>query len=218
LPPHAEVLTESGWVKFRDYEGQPVAQWDNGELSMVKPTAVVEKPYNGDLITYQWRGYKHTSTPGHRMPVIVKSGELTETTAEKGHATGQIPRVGILDGPGIDLTDDEIRLLVAISADGRSATTPDGSTSFRRSLRRGSRKGLWACWTRSGWTTAAARTRAATGVSASTCRRRLKRSKRFRGNGSPRRQRDSANSSWRNYSNGTETVSRTGRCTSTPLS
>lgn len=118
LPPHAEVLTESGWVKFRDYEGQPVAQWDNGELSMVKPTAVVEKPYNGDLITYQWRGYKHTSTPGHRMPVIVKSGELTETTAEKGHATGQIPRVGILDGPGIDLTDDEIRLLVAISADG----------------------------------------------------------------------------------------------------
>lgn len=126
LPPWAEVLTPSGWIPFGEYAGEEVAQWDHGEVAFVKPLAVVEKEYSGKLVDYTWRGYSHISTPGHRMPIIKPDGQVLETTAEKGRNQDSIPRVGILDGPGIDYTDTEIRLLLAIAADGTIRDYPKG--------------------------------------------------------------------------------------------
>ncbi|MBT2587977.1 hypothetical protein J7I86_19390 [Arthrobacter sp. ISL-95] len=136
LPGSAEVLTSKGWICLDEWDGEQVAQWDEtGQLLMVSPTAKVEKPYAGDLIAYRTKGYTSVTTPGHRMPQInERSGNLAFTTADAPKASGLIPRVGMLDGPGIPLLDDEIRLLLAIAADFTIDTRKNGAKYVRAGI------------------------------------------------------------------------------------
>lgn len=113
----AEVLTPTGWVRLADYQGGPVAQWDQGVLAFVEPLAIIRKPFDGDLIEYAGPQFYSLTTPGHKMVSLDRQGHTYVHTAQEGPKSGthRIPRCGVMDGPGIPLTDAQIALCVAIS-------------------------------------------------------------------------------------------------------
>jgi hypothetical protein len=124
----AEVLTPLGWVRFDEYQpGTQVAQYEmSGDIRFVTPTAYIKKNFTGNLIEREnGQRYYHLSTPGHRVPAFGGKREPYKfTTAEEGFPhSASIPRAGLLDGPGIPLTDSEIRLRIAVSADAAIRTT-----------------------------------------------------------------------------------------------
>ena len=125
FPTGTEVFTEAGWVKFEDYDNQKVLQIseDNGVLSgeFVTPIAYVHKKYDGNLQTYRVGGnYTSRTTENHNIVYFDKNGILRKRAAcelKKGIDAGHIPTVVQLDGAGIPLTDDQIALYLAVSAD-----------------------------------------------------------------------------------------------------
>jgi len=119
FPPEVEVLTEQGWIQFKDYRGGKVAQWDAGEISMVYPIARVQRPYEGDLIRYQNNGFASITTPDHNMISISWGGKTRKHKAIDGakSKTDLLPRCGTLEGEGIPLTNEQIKLCIAVSAD-----------------------------------------------------------------------------------------------------
>lgn len=85
-----EVLTEHGWMLFRDVpEGAKVAtRSDEGGLEWQTPIGRTDKPYSGELRTYLSNSVNFAVTPNHRMlvdsaspqhrgnPYIVQAGDL----------------------------------------------------------------------------------------------------------------------------------------------
>lgn len=133
FPPETEILTPRGWVAFGDYDGCEVAQWDNGEITFVRPIAKIEKQFNGDLLEYSTRGFHSITTPGHKMVSKNQSGEFYTHTANDGPARKDdwIPKVGEINGAGIPLSDDQIRLSIAVSADASVDQRQDGGRYVR---------------------------------------------------------------------------------------
>ncbi len=120
FPGDAEILTETGWHRFDEYNGEPVMQVDeNLNGSFVTPNAIVRKEYNGELYDVR-RGGNYTSitTPGHNIVHYDSGRNLVKTkVAEMPRSTGNIPCCIRVDGPGIPLSDDQIALYLAVSAD-----------------------------------------------------------------------------------------------------
>ncbi len=116
-----EVLTPSGWAKIEDVTSDEIAQWNaDGQIKFVRPLAKIEKDYEGLILNFKNNSVSCSVTPLHRMPGIL-NGELRFRSAAE-RASGsyrheQLPRAGILDGPGIPLLDDQISFCLAISAD-----------------------------------------------------------------------------------------------------
>lgn len=119
FPGSAEIMTPSGWVPLADYTGGVVAQFRDGAIEWVDPIAKVQKHYTGDLLRYETRGYVSVTTPGHNLVSLDVRGRFYKHTAEDGpvSVSNLIPRVGLLDGTGIALSDAQIKLCIAISAD-----------------------------------------------------------------------------------------------------
>ena len=121
FPSGAQVLTPNGWVNLENYNNELVAQYnEGGKLEFVKPLAYIKKHYQGNLIRHDNKGWVSITTPEHNLVSLDRKGRL-----RKHHANNilsrvdTIPRVGKLDGDGINLNDDQIRLIIAISADAR---------------------------------------------------------------------------------------------------
>lgn len=118
--PNAEVLTENGWVSFENYKGENVAQYhENGYISFVEPLAIVCKEFDGNLLEYKnEQKFYSLTTPEHNF--VFKKGikfvkkKANDFSFRSGY---HIPRVANHDGDGLELTDDQIRLCIAISAD-----------------------------------------------------------------------------------------------------
>lgn len=120
FPGDAEVMTPHGWVRLDTYEAGMVAQWSpDGSISWVHPLARIKKPFSGNLIRYENRGYTSVTTPGHNLVSLDKHGRPYKHTAEQGPTSGAhtVPRCGVMDGEGLALTDAELRLAIAVSAD-----------------------------------------------------------------------------------------------------
>lgn len=119
FPGETEILTDEGWIRLDRYQDGRVAQWDHGVISFVYPLARIEKEYSGDLVRYEQRGYLSITTPNHNMIAISKSGEYYKHKAIEGSSSiaDKIPRCGVCDGEGIELTYEQIALCVAVSAD-----------------------------------------------------------------------------------------------------
>lgn len=118
--PSAEILTPQGWVKFEDYSNQPVAQYNNNrEIEFVMPIAKVKKQYSGTLLEYSnSQKFYSLTTPNHNLVVNhYKTGEILKIKAIDIKTYGSIPRVSTHDGSGINLSDLQIRLCIAVSAD-----------------------------------------------------------------------------------------------------
>lgn len=114
----AQVLTPFGWKPIKDVDSDLVAQWENGRITFAFPLAKVCKPYSGELIEFSnsRNNYYSLTTPQHNL-VVERFGKLRKIHAEDINSQINVVRNGIADGIGIPLTDDMLRLLVAISAD-----------------------------------------------------------------------------------------------------
>jgi len=129
----AEFLTPSGWKRFDEYEaGDLVGQYnhDNGCLEYVEPEEYIKLPCD-KFYRMQARGLDFTLTPEHRVPYFTRSredssfqvisfGEVIERhkrSAREGWG-GKIKTTFKTSQKGVDLTDTQIRLMVAVQADG----------------------------------------------------------------------------------------------------
>ena len=120
FPGDAEVLTANGWMRLAEYDGGEVVQWrEDGQLELVEPLAYVAPPFDGQLIRFEVKGWVSVTTPGHKLVTRRINGSIRTWAAGDGPPSSAdvTPRVGWLDGPGINLSDDQLRLAVAVSAD-----------------------------------------------------------------------------------------------------
>lgn len=143
-----EYLSPEGWVPIREYVGGPVAQYDprTRRAEFVLPSRYVDRPCERMYHFKTARGCDQMLSPGHKMLVVgggVHHGPkctrwagwknspvcsynegrnewFFDTTPEEiaGRSHVRFDTTFHLDGPGIDLTDDQIRLQVAVHADG----------------------------------------------------------------------------------------------------
>lgn len=117
-----EVLTPQGWVRFDHWDGRPIMQWwSDGRLTFEGTPGALIKHYDGPLVDVDAVLFSSAMTPEHRL-VSLRGGRAVERTA------GWLATHSGLDGVptggrwcGVDasrFTPAEVRLLVAIAADG----------------------------------------------------------------------------------------------------
>lgn len=124
-----EYLTETGWKKFNEYSGELVGQYDNGNLTFVKP----EKYINEDATEmYEYTtpfGLSMVLSDNHRMVLVdYKGREFVDTVSNIRRQYDSNYRgltYKIPSSFNLDITDnrigyslDYIRLKVAVFADG----------------------------------------------------------------------------------------------------
>lgn len=115
----AQILTKDGWKLFSELkEGELVAQYENGNISFVKPLNRIIKQYDGNLVEFSnsRNNYYSLTTPNHNI-IVEKNGKQYKMHANDISSQINITRNGFIDGCGLDLSDDQIRLYCALSAD-----------------------------------------------------------------------------------------------------
>lgn len=65
-----EVLTPVGWIPFSQYEGEPLAIWDNGISRWEKPSATIEKTIDENVLSFSGRAFNAVTTLDHKFPVL----------------------------------------------------------------------------------------------------------------------------------------------------
>lgn len=130
----AQVLTQQGWKLIKDVRyDDVVAQWENGRITFAKPLAKVCKPYNGEFLEFSnsRNSYYSFTTPKHNL-LVERFGKIKKMRAEDIFSQIGIVRSGISNGAGIPLSDDMLRLFVAISADFSIREKGDIYASFKK--------------------------------------------------------------------------------------
>jgi len=121
-PGNTEVLTPAGWIALEDYDGQEVAQYEAeyNQLRFVAPSGVVSHQHRGEIVSFSnHRKYSVAVTPEHDMVYRTPEGEVYKRRASQGlpASVHHIIRSATAEGEGVPYTDDELRLIVAVSAD-----------------------------------------------------------------------------------------------------
>lgn len=124
-----EYLTKDGWKKISNYNNEEVAQWDNGEITFVKPyyyhKHTAEKMYH----IYTANGLDMVLSEHHNMVLKTSKGNIIKKITRdlldedgkniRNGNNGFIPcYFNYEGGDGINLSDNEIRLQIAFCADG----------------------------------------------------------------------------------------------------
>lgn len=119
FPGNAQVLTENGWIELKDYTSGRVAQWKcDGTIEFVYPLARIHKEFSGKLIEYSNNSFYSLTTPDHNMIARNNNGYYKHTASQGPNKKADtIPRCGICNGEGIPLTNAQIALCIAVSAD-----------------------------------------------------------------------------------------------------
>jgi len=125
-----EYLSPRGWRRIADYDGGLVAQWvpETGLAKFVKPLDYVVGPCE-EMLHFTGRGVDQMLTTGHRMATLTKHGsqhdvktalDVAESLWAAPAAMQHLPARFVMNmpGSGIPLTDIELRLQVAVIADG----------------------------------------------------------------------------------------------------
>lgn len=126
LSEDTEFLSQSGWKRLADYvEGDSVCQYDTetAKLTFCAPSAYVSNHYEGQLLYFDSKYHKGAYTPDHRVYLAPSSGgPLTVVSAAEAAMSPinqrDLPCSGFYEGPGLGLSEVEIRLLEAVRADG----------------------------------------------------------------------------------------------------
>lgn len=133
-----EYLSPTGWKRIADYDGGEVAQYhpDTKRAEFVVPTEFVKLPCEEMLSVKTTRGINQMLSPEHRVLLqsksnpnkreVVQAAELwvrqnsgkSETRRSIGWADAAIPVAFHIDAGGIPLSEAQIRLQVAVVADG----------------------------------------------------------------------------------------------------
>lgn len=130
----AEILTNNGWKLFSDLsQTDLVAQYEDGCINFVKPLAYIKKPYQGKLIEFSKsrRIYYSLTTPNHNM-VVSRNGKEKKIKACEINSQINVVKGGLFDGEGVNLTDDELRLFCAVSADFTIRESGDLYAAFKK--------------------------------------------------------------------------------------
>lgn len=120
----AQVLTRSGWVALRDWQGGEIAQWSpDGTIRFAPATPnvfEVEEP----LVFAQGRYHRCVYTKGHTLPTFTSYGTFKPRKAGEALETRfDIPVTGVLDGQA-EITPLEAQLAVMVQADGNVRADP----------------------------------------------------------------------------------------------
>lgn len=116
-----EILTPDGWISFPQLkDGQPVAQWDDGDVTYVVPSKVHRHDYDGHMVRV--RGGRQVDlllTPNHDCVLRRKNGSTFKLRADEWSerpSDAVCPQNGLMQANDFD-DFDTIRLAVAIQAD-----------------------------------------------------------------------------------------------------
>lgn len=123
-----EFLTPDGWKPIRDYCGDLVGQWEEGELKFVKPDAYIKSPAEGMMHIRSSEILDMVLSSNHDVVLETSKGglikkpvkRLFDFNGEKNGNHGFIPTSFRFnnDLDVLGLSDDLIRLQVAFCADG----------------------------------------------------------------------------------------------------
>lgn len=141
FPANAEILTENGWVEFQNYDGAAKVMSVNESLAgeFVTPLAIVKKKFNGGLVSYRIKGnYSSITTPDHNIVYRNNNGRIRKQNSSNPikNSNWNIPTVILHEGVGIPLSDDEIALWIAVSADGTIDIRKSGDRYTRFSVKK----------------------------------------------------------------------------------
>jgi KaiC/GvpD/RAD55 family RecA-like ATPase len=116
-----EILTPEGWTRFDVLaDEQKVLQVNSdGNGEFVSPLCHIRKEYSGIMECWSTNQVDFCVTPGHKMIVLTKDGYEKEVAASEVRYQQTIKKCVKVDGPGIPLSDDQIRFAVALSADAK---------------------------------------------------------------------------------------------------
>jgi len=130
-----EYLSPTGWVKISEYQdGSKVSQYntENGKLEFVVPGAYTKAPAGTMLHIKTKYGVDQVLSGEHRFAFWAESNTETNkpsvlpfykvATAQLNNATGfrgLVKTTFEYSGDGVDFTEAELRLQVAVMADGR---------------------------------------------------------------------------------------------------
>lgn len=125
-----EYFNGKGWKKISDYNGGEVLQWNtDGTANMVQPIRYIKEPCN-EMYHFETKyGLNQTLSSEHRVVYCTDyRGKYTlrECTAEELYNKqmldngfrGKFITTFNYNGKGIDLTDNEIKIMCAIICDG----------------------------------------------------------------------------------------------------
>ena len=128
-----ELLTKDGWLSLKDIKvGDCVAQYNSetNEIEFDKVLNVIE-PYQAEVL----KNRSLEATDNHRMYLVPNSKnshkyrDVLWGDALDGNKCYLIKNGAVYNGQGLELSDDEIRLLVWIQGDGHYIKTRNGKTS-----------------------------------------------------------------------------------------
>ena len=140
-----EFLTPQGWKRIDQYEeGDLVAQHDeNGVMTFVKPEAYINLPceemwhFHNDLTVDMLLSDEHRIVyVNDRTPNVFRMKTATEVVQEfmnkPSGLRGKIPATFTTGCTGtLGLTDDQLRLQIAVNADGTVLTESTGRVAIR---------------------------------------------------------------------------------------
>lgn len=144
VPGTTEYLTQEGWKPISEYSGEPVAQWDadSGKIAFVTPERYINQPCS-EFIHFGHKRLSMTLSPDHRMPLYDWSGKFVVKKAheiEKKPSRYKVPVNFTVSESGLLKTDNELRLAVAVNADGNLTIRKTKDGAFCRVSLRKERK------------------------------------------------------------------------------
>lgn len=127
-----EFLSPNGWIRIDAWQDQLIAQYDaeTMEMAFCSPLRYVNEPYKSEMYHFASRGLDMVLTPNHRILFNKKfnTEKMRVITAEEAFQShqrlaagwdGMIPTAFEFSGQeGVELSNDELRLMVAVCADG----------------------------------------------------------------------------------------------------
>ena len=124
-----EYLSPGGWKRIDEYKGEEVAQYEeDGTITFVKPSKYIIED-NKELLHIHGEGFDQCVTPDHRVPYLSTRGHLNIKTAETLPQTGYFIKGGsISKEEGLNLTEPELRIMIAVCADGHF--NPNTTTKY----------------------------------------------------------------------------------------
>ena len=133
----AEVLTPLGWVRLDEYSGQQVLQVDKDmSANFTIPIAYIKKQYDDNLFVAQGvkTSYYSAVTKDHNLVYFDYKNRLIKRRVDElplNMGDAKIPTAVFVNGGGIPLTNDQIALYLAISADATIDARKDGTRHSR---------------------------------------------------------------------------------------